>query len=119
MTKLGPKTRPSNATACCVARPVRARVRRDAAGLVPLLRALGDETRFQIVALLAAARRELCVCDIEANFTLGQPTVSHHLRILREAGVVTAERRGSWVYYALDPSALKRLKELDALLGAG
>jgi len=83
---------------------------------VSLFRALGDDTRLQIVALLAAAREELCACHIEAHFTLGQPTVSHHLRILREAGVVTSERRGSWVYYALDANTLKGLKEFEALL---
>lgn len=66
--------------------------------------------------MLAAKRGELCVCDLESRFDLGQPTVSHHLRILREAGVVTAERRGTWVYYALAPELRRRLVEFDRLL---
>ncbi|MEW6046297.1 MAG: metalloregulator ArsR/SmtB family transcription factor [Bacillota bacterium] len=66
-----------------------------------VFRALSDPTRLRILALLAAQDRPLCVCDIVAQFPLGQPTISHHLRILREAGLVTAERRGSWVYHSV------------------
>src|SRR5438105_2804628 len=65
------------------------------------LAALADPTRLQIVALLAGLDEPLCVCEIVARFALGQPTISHHLRVLREAGLVTWEKRGLWVYYAL------------------
>lgn len=82
----------------------------------PLFRALGDDTRLEIVGLLAGRARELCVCEIENHFDLGQPTVSHHLRILREAGIVTSERRGTWVYYALDAAALEQLRDFQRLL---
>ena len=78
------------ASACCTPKKLRTR---DIAGYGPLLRVLADDTRLQIVALLASAGSELCVCDIEAHFELSQPTISHHLRVLREADVVTAERR--------------------------
>ena len=81
-----------------------------------IFRALGDETRMEMIALLAAAEGELCVCEIEAHFDLAQPTVSHHLRLLREAGIVTSERRGAWVHYALDEDAVERIKEFSSLL---
>jgi ArsR family transcriptional regulator len=100
--------------ACCVPRK-RLREKRLDAHLA-VLRALGDETRLRIVSLLAAAQGELCVCDIEARFALSQPTISHHLRLLREAGVVQSERRGTWVYYRLDRATCARLSALvDAL----
>lgn len=82
-----------------------------------LFKALGDETRLEILGLLAAAGTELCACDIEGHFELSQPTISHHLRILREAGLVTGERRGTWVYYALDRGTLRLLVEFHALIG--
>ena len=53
---------------------------------------------------------EVCVCDLTAAFELSQPTVSHHLRILREAGLIEAERRGTWAYYRLVPEAIERLR---------
>lgn len=81
-----------------------------------LFKVLGDETRLEIVGLLAAAGGELCVCEIEPRFDLSQPTISHHLRLLREAGVVTSERRGTWVYYALDPERVDAVREFHALV---
>ena len=68
------------------------------------------------MALLAAHGDELCACEIEARFTLSQATVSHHLRILREAGVVSGERRGTWVHYALRGAALEALRGCLAAL---
>ncbi|MDQ7859054.1 MAG: metalloregulator ArsR/SmtB family transcription factor [Armatimonadota bacterium] len=70
------------------------------------LAALGDPTRLGIVTLLASHDR-LCVCDIAAAFPVGQPTVSHHLRVLREAGLVDVIRHGQWAYYGLRRDALK------------
>jgi ArsR family transcriptional regulator len=102
---------------CCTPRVPSTIVARAAAAFTQVFRALGDETRLEMLGLLAAAGTELCVCDIEAHFKLSQPTISHHLRILREAALVTAERRGTWVYYALDKSTLRRLPEFVALLG--
>jgi ArsR family transcriptional regulator, arsenate/arsenite/antimonite-responsive transcriptional repressor len=63
-----------------------------------LLKALADPVRLRLMSLIAAAD-EACVCDLTSTFTVSQPTISHHLRILREAGLVEAERRGTWVYY--------------------
>lgn len=104
----------ASAEGCCPAPgPLRAR---DTRGYVQLFKALGDATRLEVVGLLAARGKELCVCELESHFALGQPTVSHHLRILREAGIVRAERRGTWVYYALEPALRERLRAFDALL---
>ncbi len=72
------------------------------------LAALADSTRLRIIHLLAR-HESLCVCEIESAFDLGQPTISHHLRVLREAGIVTAERRGTWAYYSLARSVVKAL----------
>jgi len=81
-----------------------------------LFKALGDDTRLAILGFLATAGDALCVCDIEDYVkALSQPTISHHLRQLREAGLVTAERRGTWVYYAIDKTAHARLAKFVAL----
>ena len=83
-----------------------------------LFKALGDETRLSILGYLLAKRDALCVCHIEDYVkALSQPTISHHLRLLREAGLVTAERRGTWVHYSVSRSARDRLAEFAALLG--
>ena len=79
----------------------------DAPSLAKAFRALGDETRLSIVRLLSRAP-EVCVCHIGEGFSLGQPTISHHLKVLREAGVVSSERRGNQIYYSLAPDFPKR-----------
>jgi ArsR family transcriptional regulator len=82
-----------------------------AKALADRFRALADPTRVAIVNRLSGAG-ELCVCDLTAAFELSQPTVSHHLKILRDAGLVRSTRRGTWSYYQLVPEAV------DALRGA-
>ena len=74
-------------------------------------RALADPTRVLIVNRLAQCE-EACVCDLTAASGLSQPTVSHHLRILREAGLVEAERRGTWSWYRLVPEAVEALRDV-------
>ena len=76
------------------------------------LKALGHTVRLQIVDLLARYGGQVCVCDIEGQFTLSQPTISHHLRILRQAGLVDGEQRGLWIYYRLHPQTLVDLEQL-------
>lgn len=76
-------------------------------------KALADPARVGIVNLLSSAD-EVCVCELNASFDLSQPTISHHLRVLRDAGVVDSERQGLWVYYYVLPGALD---ELAAWLG--
>ncbi len=74
-----------------------------------LFKAMGDPHRLMILATLARVDGEVCVCDFTDGLPLNQPTVSHHLRILREAELVTYERRGTWVYYRLAQGAYERL----------
>jgi ArsR family transcriptional regulator, arsenate/arsenite/antimonite-responsive transcriptional repressor len=83
-----------------------------------LFKAMGDETRLEMLGLLVAARGELCVCDIEKHFDLTQPTISHHLRVLRDADLVTSDRRGTWVYYAINEDTVALLLEVHAGLSA-
>jgi ArsR family transcriptional regulator len=79
--------------------------------LASTFKALADPTRVSIVNRLACTD-ECCVCDLTETFDLSQPTVSHHLRILRDAGLVEAERRGTWAYYRLVPEAIERLRDV-------
>jgi ArsR family transcriptional regulator len=81
----------------------------EAEELAAQFRALADPTRVAIVNRLSSADC-LCVCDLTEAFDLAQPTISHHLRILREAGLVEASRRGTWVYYRLVPEAVGALR---------
>lgn len=84
----------------------------EAAQTAGLLAALGDPVRLRIVSMLAAAREgTACGCDLEAPLGLAQPTVSHHLRILREAGLIVGERRGRWVHYSLVRERLDEIRD--------
>jgi DNA-binding transcriptional ArsR family regulator len=83
------------------------------------LKALSDPHRLTILATLARAEDEVCVCDFTGGLPLEQPTVSHHLKILREAGLVTCERRGTWVYYRLAADTRQRIDAaLDSVIPA-
>jgi ArsR family transcriptional regulator, arsenate/arsenite/antimonite-responsive transcriptional repressor len=79
--------------------------------MVAAFRALGDATRLEIFRLLAAQSEPVCVCDVVDRFDVSQPTISHHLRILRQAGLVTVTRRGVWAWYAPDPRGLAWLRQ--------
>ncbi len=86
---------------------------------VKLLSALADNTRLGIVEMLARLDEPLCVCDIVSEFDLGQPTISHHLRVLRDARLVLWEKRGLWVYYSLNRETLAQAtRYLHTLLAA-
>jgi ArsR family transcriptional regulator len=89
-----------------------------AAGLAPVFKALGDPVRLRLISLIGAREGgEVCVCDLASAFDLTQPTISHHLKVLREAGLIDSERRGTWVYYRLIPAALERMAALLSLPG--
>lgn len=77
----------------------------DAAARARRFKALADPTRVQIVSMLLGNDGPVCVCDIVSWFPLGQPTVSYHLRVLRDAGLVDCHRRGPWCYYYVRPEA--------------
>jgi ArsR family transcriptional regulator len=87
-------------------------------GTAEVLRTLGDPTRLAIAAMLAREPAALCVCHIEARFALSQPTISHHLKALRAAKLVTTERRGTWIHYTLDRARVAGVPGLAALLAA-
>jgi ArsR family transcriptional regulator len=78
--------------------------------LAARFKALADPTRVAIVNRLGAAA-EVCVCELNAEFDLSQPTISHHLKVLREAGLVTSTRRGTWAYYRLAEDAMEQLRQ--------
>jgi ArsR family transcriptional regulator len=84
---------------------------------VQLLQALGHPTRLAIVRELTAGD-QVCACDFTSCCDVSQPTISHHLRILKEAGVIESERRGTWIFYRIVPAAADRLRALAGeLLG--
>ena len=83
---------------------------------VQVFKALADETRLKILERLASVGSAQCACHIEAWFDLSQPTVSHHLKVLRDAGLITSERRGTWIFYALDKKALAAMPGLFGVL---
>lgn len=89
-----------------------------AADWAAVFKALGDPVRLRLFSLIAShADGEACVCDLTGEFDVGQPTISHHLKVLREAGLLTSERRASWVYYRVVPQVLSALNGLLAVSG--
>lgn len=106
---------PVEAVACCS--PVtREPLSADAAErIAPLVKAIADPHRLRLLSLVAShADGEACVCDLNDAFDLSQPTISHHLKLLHEAGLLDREKRGVWVYYRVNAAALG---DLAALLG--
>jgi ArsR family transcriptional regulator, arsenate/arsenite/antimonite-responsive transcriptional repressor len=93
--------------------------------LAAMFKALGDPVRLRLLSMIASRGGEVCVCELTPRFEQTGPTISHHLRVLREAGLIDCERRGTWVYYWLRPAALDRLAavlgpdRLAATAGAG
>ncbi|MER7796577.1 metalloregulator ArsR/SmtB family transcription factor [Microbacterium sp. NPDC096154] len=85
----------------------------DAEELARAIKALADPTRLRLLSIVAASEgREACVCDLTEPVGLAQPTVSHHLKILAEAGFLSRSKRGTWAYYALVPGSLDRIAEV-------
>ena len=107
--ELAPKHKRVAGAPCCdpVAYP---EIRREQAErMATVAKALGDPIRMQLVDVLRKHAGEVCVCELVPLFDLSQPTVSHHLKVLREAGIVASERRGLWAYYYVQPDAVKEL----------
>ncbi|MFF9221807.1 metalloregulator ArsR/SmtB family transcription factor, partial [Streptomyces viridosporus] len=105
----GPPVLGQGGAACC-APVVRGPLgEQDAAELSRMFKALSDPIRLRLLSLIAShAGGEACVCDLIGPFDVSQPTISHHLKVLREAGLVGSERRGTWVYYQ-DAAELSRM----------
>lgn len=107
--ELAPKQKRRPGERCCepVAYPEVAR--QQAERMAAVAKALGDPIRLQLVDVLRQHAGEVCVCELTPLFDVGQPTVSHHLKVLREAGVVDSVRRGLWAYYFVRSDALEGL----------
>jgi ArsR family transcriptional regulator len=93
------------ALACCTPLGAEMMTADQAETITGLLKALADPIRLRLMSLIAATD-EACVCDLTAPFDVSQPTISHHLKVLREAGLVDSERRGTWVWYRARRDAL-------------
>jgi ArsR family transcriptional regulator, arsenate/arsenite/antimonite-responsive transcriptional repressor len=113
MSKSLPLLDPVQAAACCpplAAEPLSAE---QAAQIAPQLKALADPVRLRLMSLVAShPGGEACVCDLNDAFDLTQPTISHHLKVLHEAGLLDREKRGVWVYYRARTQALASLGTL-------
>ena len=107
--ELAPKHKRPAGDPCCepVVYPEIERAQADRMSVVA--KALGDPVRMQLVDVLRRHAGKVCVCELVPLFDLSQPTVSHHLKVLREAGLVGSERRGLWAYYYVNPDALEEL----------
>lgn len=81
-----------------------------AAELATVFKAIANPVRLQILDILSRQSGQVCVCDIETYFDLSQPTISHHLRVMRQAGLVDTEQRGTWVYYFVRPEKMEMLR---------
>lgn len=110
-------TEPANDAACCAC-SANAPGLDDArtATLAERVKALADPTRLRILDLLAAQSAPLCVCEITDRFAQQQPTISHHLRILRQAGLIEGEKRGTWAYYTATEAGKRSMSLLESLL---
>jgi ArsR family transcriptional regulator, arsenate/arsenite/antimonite-responsive transcriptional repressor len=101
------------ATACCTPLTRDPLPQSQADDLARSLKAIADPARLRLISMIAAsANQEACVCDLTEPLNLGQPTVSHHLKVLSNAGFITRTKRGTWVYYSLVPGALDSLARL-------
>jgi len=90
-----------------------------AGDLASAFKALGDPIRLRLLSMIAAQRGgEICVCDLTDAFTVTGPTISHHLKVLREAGLIDSQRRGTWVYYWIVPARMAALSQLLDPAGA-
>jgi ArsR family transcriptional regulator, arsenate/arsenite/antimonite-responsive transcriptional repressor len=102
-----------DAAACCAPLTRDPLTQAQADDLAKSLKALADPARLRLISIIAASEgQEACVCDLTDALLVGQPTVSHHLKVLTEAGYVTRSKRGSWAYYALVPGALDAVSRL-------
>jgi ArsR family transcriptional regulator len=108
---------PVDTVACCSPLTREPLSQQAAEQIAPLLKALADPARLRLLSLVASHEDgEACICDLNAAFDLSQPTISHHLKVLHEVGLLDREKRGVWVYYRARSEALA---SLAALIGAG
>ena len=107
--ELAPKQKRPAGKPCCEPVVYPDVARQQAERMAAIAKALGDPIRLQLVDVLRKHAGKVCVCELVPLFDLSQPTVSHHLKVLREAGIVDSERQGLWAYYYVTPDSLKEL----------
>ena len=108
----------SDALACCTPLARAPMSEAQAAQVAPLLKALADPVRLRLMSMvLSHEGGEACVCDLTPAFDLSQPTISHHLKVLHEAGLLDRDKRGTWVYYQAKPQAMEAVMALFAVGG--
>jgi ArsR family transcriptional regulator len=107
------RTRPNEGTLCCPPLTVSSMTPREAEAAAPLLAALADPIRLRLLSIVAA-EGEVCSCKLEGPLGKSQPTISHHTRVLAEAGLIAGERRGKWMWWSV---VSERLAEIRNLLG--
>jgi len=113
MSKSLPLLDPAGTAACCPPLATEPLSAAQAEQVAPLLKALADPVRLRLMSLVAShPGGEACVCDLNEAFNLTQPTISHHLKVLHEAGLLDREKRGVWVYYRARTQALASLAAL-------
>ncbi|MFI0406074.1 metalloregulator ArsR/SmtB family transcription factor [Actinomadura sp. 3N508] len=104
------------APVCCAPLSAAGLGEAEAVELAAVFKALADPIRLRLLNMIASAQGgEACVCDLTVPFELTAPTISHHLKVLRQAGLIDGERRGTWVYYRVIPERLTRLSGLFTL----
>jgi ArsR family transcriptional regulator len=106
--KLSPKQKRPVGQPCCEPVVYPDVERQEAERMAKIAKALGDPIRLQLVDVLRKHAGRVCVCELTPLFDVEQPTVSHHLKVLREAGIVDSERQGLWAYYYVNPEALRK-----------
>ncbi|MFN8176001.1 MAG: metalloregulator ArsR/SmtB family transcription factor [Solirubrobacteraceae bacterium] len=107
--ELAPKTKRPAGAPCCEPVVYPDVQREQAVRIAAIAKALGDPIRLQLVDVLRRHAGKVCVCELVPLFDVSQPTLSHHLRKLREAGIVASERRGLWAYYYVVPDSLEEI----------
>ena len=107
--ELAPKQKRPPGEPCCEPVVYPDVERKQAERMAGIAKALADPVRLQLVDVLRKHAGKVCVCELVPLFDLSQPTVSHHLKVLRDAGIVDSERQGLWAYYYVTPDSLKEL----------
>jgi ArsR family transcriptional regulator len=107
--ELAPKHKRPIGEPCCEPVVYPETDRRQAERMAAVAKALGDPIRLQLVDVLRRHPGQACVCELVPLFDLSQPTVSHHLRVLRDAGIIGSERRGLWSFYYVNPDSMEEL----------
>jgi len=104
---------PADSAACCSPLSVQPMTIEQAEQVAPLMKALADPVRLRLMSLVASHEGgEACMCDLTDAFELSQPTITHHMKVLHEAGLVDRDKRGVWVYYRVRPQALAAIGTL-------